>query len=344
MSANTHRSAFIMTPVRLLERRHLSPLARLVWIRLMAHRNRGNGQCNPTHAKLAEELDVSVHRIRRAVPELRRAGLLSGTNKCGRGNWYSLCEPAVFSQPVEAEEIAESTYVSTSCIRKDAQAACANMHRLPAHQCSGKASASLYEPDVINQKKEHDAAVEYSGVVEPAQTAAAAPPAVVQKLTTPRPTPAPAPCAGQSSETSGQLDLGLEPVDPMHAQAAALVEELHADHPQPGLPDKAVAEVERILRTSDDPAAVIATMRANHAAWKAHWEMLRPGQFIPQLWRWFRDGEWKRAVRKPARRETFFEREERKWKENENSEHRIWMREYEAEQERKRLRALGLVG
>jgi hypothetical protein len=125
----------------------------------------------------------------------------------------------------------------------------------------------------------------------------------------------------------------------VRAQAEALVEELHAEHPQPGLPDKAVPEVERILGGAEDVEATIELIRANHAAWKAHWEMLRPGQFIPQLWRWFRDGEWKRSVRKPVRHENFYEREERQWKEEENSEHRQWMREYEAEQCRKRREA-----
>jgi hypothetical protein len=97
-----------------------------------------------------------------------------------------------------------------------------------------------------------------------------------------------------------------------HRSAAEeLVEELHVIHPQPGLPDKAVGEVEKILAVAEDHPATIALIRANHAMWRAHWEILRPGAFIPQLWRWFRDGEWKRTVGKPVRHETFYEKAER---------------------------------
>jgi hypothetical protein len=93
--------------------------------------------------------------------------------------------------------------------------------------------------------------------------------------------------------------------------AEALVEELHADHPQPGLPGKAVAEAEPILAAAEDVDATVELIRRNHASWKLHWEILRPGAFIPQLWRWFHDGEWKREVRKPVRQETWYQRQDR---------------------------------
>jgi hypothetical protein len=124
----------------------------------------------------------------------------------------------------------------------------------------------------------------------------------------------------------------------VRAQAAELVEELHADHPQPGLPDKAVPEVERILAAAEDREATVELIRANHAAWKAHWEMLRPGQFIPQLWRWFRDGEWKRTVRKPVRQETWYQRQDRLQREFKATED-ILKPLYDAEMEEWRTRA-----
>jgi hypothetical protein len=109
-----------------------------------------------------------------------------------------------------------------------------------------------------------------------------------------------------------------EPPSALRAQAAALVEELHAVHPQPGLPEKAIPQVERILGAAADPQATVDAIRRNHAAWAAHWEILRPGKFIPQLWRWFRDGEWSREVKKPVRHENFYERKEREYKESEH--------------------------
>jgi hypothetical protein len=102
-----------------------------------------------------------------------------------------------------------------------------------------------------------------------------------------------------------------EPAAMLRAQAEALVEELHAIHPQPGLPNKAIPEVEKILAASEDVAATMDRIRANHAGWRAHWEMFRPGQFIPQLWRWLRDGEWKRTVGKPVKQETWYQRQDR---------------------------------
>jgi hypothetical protein len=138
------------------------------------------------------------------------------------------------------------------------------------------------------------------------QTAAAATPPALQKA--------------PERRAPDQLELNLDqpglkpaagsPGEPPSV-AAALVEELHAVHPKPGLPDKAIPEVERILAAAEDVEATIEQIRVNYASWKAHWEMLRPGQFIPQLWRWFRDGEWKRTVGKPVRRENYYERCER---------------------------------
>jgi hypothetical protein len=118
---------------------------------------------------------------------------------------------------------------------------------------------------------------------------------------------------------------------PVHAQAEALVEELHAVHPQPGLPDRAVPEVEKILAASQDVDATIERIRTNHAAWRLHWDLRRPGQFIPQLWRWFRDGEWKRCVGKPVKYETYYEKVERAQKEYKMSDR---MKEAFEEEER----------
>jgi hypothetical protein len=360
-----------MIPLSLLERRRLSPLARMVWIRLLAHRNRRDSQCNPTHSRLAEELEVSVHKIRRAMLELWRARLISGTNKCGRGNWYTLHEPDAFPQPVETVENAGN---SASPQQENAQAAYAPVRRLPMHLCAGMASVSLYELDVFNQKEgTSDAAVSSEGLRKPAEAAAAAaalpaspktseherpaapqdvPDVITQQqpliqhqqqplildqpglmgepsvinitpVSKPQPVLEPAGSSGEppSALAKGSADqpvtIGADcgprtlPDSDIPAIAEALVEELHAEHPQPGLPDKAIPLVEAILTAAEDIEATVERIRANHAAWKLHWEIKRPGQFIPQLWRWFRDGEWKRTVGKPIRQETWYQRQDR---------------------------------
>jgi hypothetical protein len=192
-----------------------------------------------------------------------------------------------------------------------------------------------YEPDVFKPEDGNRAAVKPSDDVAPEKPPkpAAAPSPLPYKTEQKPEHPASPPVDQRKPEQLGQ---DLESPGPLRARAVALVEDLHAQHPQPGLPDKAIDEAERILRASEDVDATVELIRRNHVAWKAHWETLRPGKFIPQLWRWFHDGEWRRMVGKPVRHETFYEREERKWKEEENSEYRQWVREYDAEQERKR--------
>jgi hypothetical protein len=193
---------------------------------------------------------------------------------------------------------------------------------------------SLYEPDSIEQTELNtDDAVVTRPVCMPVETAAAAAiPSTVQKTTEHPPAPVPdqlelswdqpglkppsafRPRFVRDRPRSSALASAGSPGEPpseVRQIAEALVEELHADHPQPGLPGKAVVEAERILAAAEDVDATIELIRANHGAWKLHWEMQRPGQFIPQLWRWFRDGEWRRTVRKPVRHETFYERAER---------------------------------
>jgi len=85
---------------------------------------------------------------------------------------------------------------------------------------------------------------------------------------------------------------------PEATEAEQLAYELSAAHPQPGLPMRAVGEIEQAL--AGHPGAA-DQMRANHAAWCEYWRQLPAGKFIPQLWRWVRDQEWRMppVARKP---------------------------------------------
>jgi hypothetical protein len=47
------------------------------------------------------------------------------------------------------------------------------------------------------------------------------------------------------------------------------------------------------MEASEDPAATVQTIRSNHGLWRQFWATLPPERFIPQLWRWLRDGEWR---------------------------------------------------
>jgi hypothetical protein len=85
-----------------------------------------------------------------------------------------------------------------------------------------------------------------------------------------------------------------------------MVLELGKVHPQPGLLQRATPEIERILRAGPSFEAAGERIWNNHAAWREYWATLPAGKFIPQLWRWFRDGDWETlpVIRKPAARES----------------------------------------
>ena len=324
MIATAYKPALIIPET--IMRRPLSPKAKLVWGQIKFHYNRRTGQCNPGYALIGREVGISETSVFRAVRELRRAGLLVST-KHVRASSYVVTE---FPQPVESVENGGKPPFQT---RQNDDSRHVKKTTLDTSKRRVSPAASIYEPIELNlEKGNHAAAVKLEADKEPVENAAAAPLPTVSKKTKHEHRAAPP----EPSEKTGQLQLDLEAPDELRARAAALVEELHAQHPQPGLPEKAIDEAERILRASEDVDAIIELIRRNHPTWKAHWEMLRPGRFIPQLWRWFHDGEWKRMAGKPVRHETFYEREERKWKENENSEYRRWVREYDAEQDKKR--------
>jgi hypothetical protein len=282
----------------------------------LTYKNRKTGRCNPKETTLAAKLGKSLRTVERAVAELRSRGMIIARRTL-TGNHYEVTTPEQWHPPKMADADPPKT---------------AEGNR---QNWRSRGAASIYEPDVFEPETNSGAAVKPSDSVEPAVSAAAAPPPPVEKKYE---HPAAPPVDQQKAE---QLDLDLQETNTIRARAEALIEDLHAVHPQPGLPDKAVDEAERILRQCEDVDASIEMIRQNHVAWKAHWEMLRPGKFIPQLWRWFHDGEWRRMVGKPVRHENFYEKAERQWKEDENSEYRQFVREYDAEQLRKRYGKTG---
>jgi hypothetical protein len=106
--------------------------------------------------------------------------------------------------------------------------------------------------------------------------------------------------------------------------AQKLVMELISQHPEPGNLQKAVAEIEKLLAARPG-AETVEILRRNHAIWRAHWATYAPGRFIPQLWRWVRDGDWQfpPAERKGALpQESWIARRERERKESDEQFYR----------------------
>lgn len=63
-----------------------------VLLLLLNHRNGTTGQCNPSHALLAEEMGVSRTAVKNALTWLRDAGIIDW-KRAGRGsNWYFMDE------------------------------------------------------------------------------------------------------------------------------------------------------------------------------------------------------------------------------------------------------------
>jgi DNA-binding transcriptional MocR family regulator len=88
-----NRIAFFIIPETVAATKTLSSTAKLLLARLMRHRNRQTGQCNPRRVTLAAELGVSESTITRALRELR-LGRFIESHKGQRGNSYTLQIPA----------------------------------------------------------------------------------------------------------------------------------------------------------------------------------------------------------------------------------------------------------
>jgi DNA-binding transcriptional regulator YhcF (GntR family) len=58
-----------------------SPSQKLVLLMLANHQNFHTGQCNPSHKRLAEECDMSISTVKRALSDLEKGGFLKIKNK-----------------------------------------------------------------------------------------------------------------------------------------------------------------------------------------------------------------------------------------------------------------------
>ena len=109
------------------------------------------------------------------------------------------------------------------------------------------------------------------------------------------------------------------------AEAEKLVAELMPQHPEPGNLPKAINEAAKLLASRPETlTATIETLRRNHGLWRARWATYAAGRFVPQLWRWFHDGDWEHPPvdRKPVQSETWHERHERERKESDEENYR----------------------
>lgn len=118
-------------------------------------------------------------------------------------------------------------------------------------------------------------------------------------LPAPVPVPVPGAGAGAGAEEAQQQrhETRYEPIEELDKSelARSTVGELISVHPAPGSPHMAVGALEKILANAVSPLALVASVKRNHAASVKFWEeerALNPRFFIPQLHRWFNDGDY----------------------------------------------------
>ena len=276
-------------------------LAKLYW-----HRNKTTGQLNPRHLTLGREIGRSWSTIRNHIRILRERQFISAT-KGRRGNHYEIRpqedwrKPEKLSLGKSLKQLCEATCGQPKIAKQDAPV--------------------LYERETLLLNESNGAAAAFSGVVEERaeaeKTGGGGSPAALDKdvrKATGRPDPptnvshvshishdhfpeademVSCPVEADNSQSvvqNPQLPVSRPQMREQNEQSASeLVTELLAVHPQPGNPNAAVAAIASVLESGSS----LEEIRANHAQWRKMWAVCRIGRFIPQLWRWIRDNDWR---------------------------------------------------
>jgi DNA-binding transcriptional ArsR family regulator len=249
----------------------LLPMTQNVLRWLYWHRNRVTGQCNPRHATLARELHCSVSTIRNHIRILREAGIILAT-KGRRGNRYEI-------RPTEEWRTPSSTSDRQAVVSQD---------------LSGESASILYEREEVflNKKRSGVAAVcsvrELGGGGAPAEPKTKHPGPVVEARPVSLPPELPKPCPDIPAIPRVSPNVPDIPRT-SHEEAVRVVTELLPQHPQPGHPEGAVKQITKLLTSG----ATAEQIRVSHAQWRKMWAVYREGRFIPQLWRWIHDNDWR---------------------------------------------------
>ncbi len=154
---------------------HISAHAKILYAALLSYRNRKTGMCNPKLITLAERLGKSERTIRRALDQLRRAGMvLVHRSLCG--NRYELTTQDQWHDVSFRPNVADAERPTVSA--------------RSGQMCPIRGDTSLYEPD-LNIEPEIAAAADVP-TTPGGRAAAATPVSVKSKPEKPTPTP-PAP-------------------------------------------------------------------------------------------------------------------------------------------------------
>jgi DNA-binding transcriptional ArsR family regulator len=301
----------------------ISSHAKVLFNALLACRNRRTKICNISLKKLVERLGISLSTIRRALNQLRRAGMVI-VRRSLFGNRYEIATPDKWGPTMSRHE----------CALTDGQCATLTDER------TQRSRVSAQEPDVLEPEEQGAALLLLSADREEATTTTpAAGGAQPETPTPPAPVIAPAvtPLLAQGGRepnngvTEGSGSLNESPVVHKSAEEEAekLVTELLPYHPWKGNRPWAVKAIAKVL--DQDPGAA-DQIRRSHIAMRPHWEIeqsLSPGKFRPPLGQWIEEGNWKAeaappAERKDIKRETWQEQRRREQKESDEQFYRMY--------------------
>jgi hypothetical protein len=290
----------------LSETRGLSSGAHRLLIGLLTYRNRETGRCDPAINRLCKRVGgVSRRTIFRWLAELRSKGILVVSSRSGTSSSYVFLSGKLAVEACGKKGVGGDKVVTGGGDKVVTGGGDRSVTQRPPHPYMNQT--------VLNRQSGTAAAATLPVLREPVKKAAAA-----------------LPLFDQNDEPTSR------------AVAEELVAELMPVHPEPGNGLKAVAEAEKLLATRPEGVSATAeTLRRNHGLWRARWAEYAPGRFVPQLWRWFHDGDWQHPPvgRKPVQSETWHERRERERKQSDEesyrmyAEHGMWdaLREYGGE-------------
>ncbi|HEY1897582.1 MAG TPA: helix-turn-helix domain-containing protein [Terracidiphilus sp.] len=290
----------MVVPKFLLEDGHLSTHAKLLLTLLDDYRNKVTGQCNPRVRRLAANLRLGERTIYRALAELRKWQLVT-IQRCryvcqyiiaARDQWLKLlCKKFSTAEEIPAPKVQET-------LVPDQEKAASGTDARPANQAgqscqlgrSGAPVSLLTEPTYGTYLSTNGGAVPPRSVHHAEEKQAPATPALVV----------------DNSSGEDQAALFARPNRPLRSPLSEpLWRDLVSAHPQPGKALSALEEIDKLLHENWTQATKLAkTLRTRHDQWREYWATLEKGAFIPQLWRWVKEGEWIVApvIRTPARR------------------------------------------
>ena len=244
------------------------------------HCNKHTGQLNPSLSLLADETRTSYSTVQRNLRVLRDAGIIYAIKK--RRAWsYQIRPSAEWRRPPATP----SKSVTKQCRRVTCDASYLTgqepniLIERETHLLKEEAAAAVKTISLLRQ--EH-ASRDRSETHNTGGGGSSATPLQHKHTSSPVPSPVPSP--------TPPAQMGTElPTPEVVDEAQALVFELIKTHPTPGNISRAFDEIARALAGG----AKAEEIRASHERWREIWRRYQPGRFIPQLFRWMKDLDWR---------------------------------------------------